>query len=238
VDRQFEPYGLSHWLVIATFAVGAGLLVRAGRRHPGPAAARRFGRGFAVVIGALYVAIRVASMVPPGLDRSVPLDVSDLVAVAAAYALWTRRHWAFAMTYYWGLALSSQALASPAHTGPDFPHYGFLAFWAIHLVVVWAAIYLTWGLGMRPSWRSYRITVAVTVVWAVVAFTFNSIAGTNYGFLNAKPAAVSLLDVLGPWPWYLVPAAVLVLGAWALLTWPWVHAGRRRDPEAGSRHRS
>jgi hypothetical integral membrane protein (TIGR02206 family) len=189
-----------------------------------------------VVIGVLYLAIRLGSMVPPSLDRSVPLDLSDLVSVAAAYALWTHRHWAFALTYYWGLLLSTQALAFPAHTGPDFPHFGFLAFWAIHLLVVWAAIYLTWGVGMRPDWRSYRITVAVTVVWGFLAFGFNSIAGTNYGFLDAKPATPSPLDVLGPWPWYLMPVAVLVLGAWTLMTWPWVHSGRRRDTEAGGLH--
>ena len=41
-----------------------------------------------------------------------------------------------------------------------------LAFWAIYLLVVWAAIYLTWGRGMRPDWRSYRIVVVVTAVWA------------------------------------------------------------------------
>jgi hypothetical integral membrane protein (TIGR02206 family) len=233
VDRQFTPYGLSHWLVLVTFAAGAALLVTVGRHHSGPTAARRFGRGFAVVIGVLYVAIRLVSMVPPSLGRSVPLDLSDLVSVVAAYALWTHRHWAFALTYHWGLLLTTQALVFPAHTGPDFPHVGFLGFWAIHLLVLWAAVYLTWGLGLRPDWRSYRITVAVTVVWAVLTFGFNSIAGTNYGFLNAKPATPSLLDVLGPWPSYLVPVAVLVLGAWALMTWPWVHSGRRRGTEAG-----
>jgi hypothetical protein len=71
--------------------------------------------------------IRLGSMVPPSLDRSVPLDLTDLVSVVAAYALWTHRHWAFALTYHWGLLLSTQALAFPAHTGPDFPHVGFLA---------------------------------------------------------------------------------------------------------------
>jgi hypothetical integral membrane protein (TIGR02206 family) len=235
VDRQFTPYGPSHWLVLLTFAVGAALLVRAGRGHSSPTAARRFSLGFAVVIGALYATTQVASMVPPRLGSSVPLQLTDLVSVVSAYALWTHRHWAFALTYYWGLVLSTQALVSPAHTGPDFPHYGFLAFWAVHLLVVWAAIYLTWGLGMRPDWRSYRITVTVTLAWAGFTFAFNSIAGTNYGFLNAKPATASLLDVLGPWPWYLVPVAVLVFGAWALMTWPWVHASRRRDTEAGGR---
>jgi len=29
---------------------------------------------------------------------------------------------------------------------------------------------------------------------------------------------------------------VLVLGAWALMTWPWVHSGRRRGTEAGGLH--
>ena len=74
---------------------------------------------------------------------------------------------------------------------------------------------------MRPRWRSYRFVVVVTVVWAAVAFTFNSIAGTDYGFLNGKPHTASLLDILGPWPLYLLTAATLILIAWALMTWPW-----------------
>ena len=106
---------------------------------------------------------------------------------STAYALWSQRHWAFALTYYWGLVLSVQALISPVLTGPDFPHLQFLGFWSIHLLVVWAAIYLTWGRGMRPGWRSYRFVVAATLAWVAVTMTFNSIAGTDYGFLNGKP---------------------------------------------------
>src|SRR6202008_1346414 len=87
------------------------------------------------------------------------------------------------------------ALISPVLQSPDFPNYEFLGFWAIHLLVVLAAIYLTWGRKMRPSWRSCRFVVAATLVWAVATFTFNSIAGTDYGFLNGKPQTESLLDV-------------------------------------------
>jgi hypothetical integral membrane protein (TIGR02206 family) len=74
---------------------------------------------------------------------------------------------------------------------------------------------------MRPDWRSYRLAVVVTVAWAAVTFTFNRFAGTNYGFLNRKPSTASLLDVLGPWPWYVFVAATLVVVVWALMTWPW-----------------
>jgi hypothetical integral membrane protein (TIGR02206 family) len=224
--REFSAYGPSHWAVLAVFAMGAALLVWIGRRQT-ESQARRFGRILGALTAAIYGAVLIYSLFPPAIDRSVPLRLTDLATVAAAYALWSQRHWAFALTYYWGLVLSTQALISPVLTSPDFPHYQFLGFWGIHLLVVWAAIYLTWGRRMRPGWRSYRITVLVTVVWAAVTFAFNSIAGTNYGFLNEKPAIATLLDVLGPWPLYLLTATALILIVWALMTWPWERTRQR-----------
>jgi hypothetical integral membrane protein (TIGR02206 family) len=218
--RQFEQYGPSHWAIIAVFVIGAVLLVWVGRRQTEPQA-RRLGRILSAVTALIYAAILIYTLIPPSIYRSVPLQLTDLATVAGAIALWSQRHWAYALTYYWGLVLSTQALISPALESPDFPHYEFLAFWAIHLLVVWAAIYLTWGRGMRPDWGSYRIAVLVSAAWAVITFTFNTIAGTNYGFLNRKPATASLLDVLGPWPVYVFIATALILLTWALMTWPW-----------------
>jgi len=219
-QRQFVAYGPSYWAVIAVFAIGAVLLIWIGRRQT-ESQARRLARVLAVVTAAIYAAMLIYTLNPPSIHWSVPLRLTDLATVAAAYALWSQRHWAFALTYYWGLVLSVQALVSPALESPDFPHYEFLAFWAIHLLVVWAAIYLTWGRRMRPRWSSYRFVVVVTAVWAAVTFTFNRIADTNYGFLNWKPATASLLDVLGPWPVYIFTATALILIVWALMTWPW-----------------
>jgi hypothetical integral membrane protein (TIGR02206 family) len=81
---------------------------------------------------------------------------------------------------------------------------------------------------MRPTWRSYRFAVIVTLVWAAFTFTFNAITGTNYGYLNRKPPTASLLDVLGPWPVYLLAEIALVLVVWALMTWPWERTRRSR----------
>ena len=225
-QRQFAAYGPSYWATIAVSVIGAVLLVWLGRRQT-KAQGRKLARVLAVVTAAIYVAMFIYTLIPPALEWSVPLRLTDLATVSAAYALWTQRHWAYTLTYYWGLVLSAQALISPVLESPDFPNYEFLAFWAIHLLVVWAAIYLTWGLGHRPTWRSYRLVVAVTAVWAVVTFTFNRIADTNYGFLNGKPATPSLLDVLGPWPLYILSATGLILIVWALMTWPWERIRRR-----------
>jgi hypothetical integral membrane protein (TIGR02206 family) len=217
--REFTAYGPSHWAVIAVFVIGAVLLVWVGRRQT-EQQARRLGRILGAVTALIYAAILIYMLTPPTVD-SVPLQLTDLATMVAAYALWSQKQWAYALTYYWGLVLSTQALISPALQSPDFPHYQFLAFWAIHLLVVWAAIYLTWGRGMRPGWRSFWFAVVVTLAWAVVTFTFNRLAGTNYGFINHKPSTASLLDVFGAWPWYVFTASTLIFIVWALMTWPW-----------------
>lgn len=217
---QFSAYGPSHWAVLAVTVAGAAGLVVLGRH--GPAwLAQRCSQLLAIVILLLNVSLQLWTLRPAQIAYSLPLQLSDLAPYASAYALWSGRRWAFSLTYYWGITLSTQALLTPVLNAPDFPGVEFLAFFAIHVLVVWAAIFLTWGLGMRPSWSSYWFTVAVTACWAAAMLVLNAIIGTNYGFLSAKPSTGSILDLLGPWPWYLIPEVALILGVWALMTAPW-----------------
>ena len=231
--REFSAYGPSHLVVLAVFAVGAVLLVWVGRRQTEPQA-RIMGRVLAVLIVAAFAVAMVYKLIRPSLDTSIPLQLCDIAELTAAYALWSQRHWAFSLAYYWGLVLSSQALITPdigtAEEGaPDFPHHLFITFFTLHVLVVWAAIYLTWGQRKRPTWRDWRFAVIVSLVWAAVTFTFNAITGTNYGYLNRKPPTASVLDVLGPWPLYLVAEITIVVVVWALMTWPWERSRQRVD---------
>lgn len=224
-QQEFSAYGPSHLVVLAVFAVGVVALILIGRRQTEPQA-RLFGRVMALLILAVFITALVYKLIRPDIQTSVPLQLCDLAELAAAYALWSQRHWAFVLTYYWGLLLSSQALltpdiGTPQEGAPDFPHHLFVTFFALHLLVVWAAVYLTWGRRMRPNWRDYRFAIAAALTWMAATFAFNMIAGTNYGYLNRKPATASMLDVMGPWPAYLLVEIAIVVIAWALMTWPW-----------------
>jgi hypothetical integral membrane protein (TIGR02206 family) len=103
-----------------------------------------------------------------------------------------------------------------------------------HGAVVLAAIYLTWGVGLQPAWNDYRRTLAATLVWGVSVFTFNRLAGTNYGYLNHKPPMASALDFLGPYPIYLVSELLLATIIWSLMTWAWTRDGSHRGAAARS----
>jgi hypothetical integral membrane protein (TIGR02206 family) len=176
--------------------------------------------------------MQVYYLLEPGgfrLGTSLPLELCDLAEFTAVYALWTRGRRATSFTYYVALTLSIQAIVTPS-LGESFPSPRFFGFWTLHFLVVWAAAYLTWGLGYRPTWPLYRLTCLALLVWAVVVFPLNGILDTNYGYLNRKPSSASLLDLLGPWPWYLVAGAAIILVGWALvLTLPWTTLARRRS---------
>ncbi len=229
-ERSFQPYGTSHWVLIALIVVGSLALALLGRRYRTVATAGAHARVFAAIIVALFLPLLVYRLVPPqwNLHVALPFHLCDLAWMAAAYALWSGRQWAFALTYYWGLTLTPQAMVTPALDSPDFPHLDFIEFWAQHVLVVWAAVYLTWGVGMRPTWRSYRHALLITLGWMAVMLVVNEALGTNYGFLNSKPDNPSMLDLLGGWPWYLAVEVALGAAAWALVTWPWTRATRHQ----------
>jgi hypothetical integral membrane protein (TIGR02206 family) len=229
--ERFSTFGISHQVVLAVLLAGTVLLVWVGRVTRGTGQDVLVGKLLAVAIMTFTVPLQILYFTPAywSLERTLPLQLCDLAWMVAVVGLWTHRWWAVSLTYYWGLTLTTQAIITP-DLAADFPDPVFILYWAMHSMVVWAAVYLTWGLGLTPTWRSYRTALVATGAWAVTVFLVNLSAGTNYGYLNAKPPSASILDLLGDWPWYVLAEIAIIAVVWALVTWPWVAADARRSP--------
>jgi hypothetical integral membrane protein (TIGR02206 family) len=62
----------------------------------------------------------------------------------------------------------------------------------------------------------------------VVVGGINAVLGSNYLFIAHKPDAQTLLDVLGPWPWYILSMEVIGLVVFVLLYLPfWLRPSRQ-----------
>jgi hypothetical integral membrane protein (TIGR02206 family) len=234
-SERFQAFSGQHWLLLAVFAVGVVLVPAWGRSHCATDREQPARQGCAVVLGLAMVTMQVYYAVEPGhfdLGTSLPLELCDVAEYAAVVALWTSSPRATAFTYYVALTLSVQAIVTPS-LGQTFPSPRFFGYWTLHFLVVWAAAYLTWGLGFRPTWRLYRFTCLATLMWAGAAYAVNAALDTDFGYLNRKPSSASLLDLLGPWPWYVLASTAIVLTGWALLlTLPWTLISRSRGSEA------
>ena len=230
VADEFSTLGSTHLTTLGVFIGGAIVVVMIGRAQRGSPESSTFRKVFAVIIPAVTVPLQIVQLLPSewNFDTSLPLQLCDFAWIVVAIALWTLRPWAIALAYFWGLTLTTQGLLTP-DLGSDFPEPRFLMYWAMHMLIVWAALYLTVGLGRGPTWREYRISVLVTFIWAVTMFVFNILTAANYGFLNRKPDDPSILHLFGPWPLYVLIEIAIILSSWALLTWPWVARARRRE---------
>jgi len=216
--ERFQTYGTSHVAALAVCVVGVVAIVRLGRRAQGSGV----NRGFAVAIMLVTIPLQVLQLLPDEWNprTSLPFQLCDLAWMFAVHALWTRSRLSATVTYLWGITLTTQAMATP-DLASDFPEPRYLMFWAMHILIVWAAFHLVFGLRILPTWATYWTTVGITALWAGAVMVYNVVATTNYGYLNGKPASASILDLLGPWPLYVALEIAIIIAVWALLTWPW-----------------
>jgi len=180
----------------------------------------------------LLVADAVTFVVAPVVNghwhvrTSLPLSLCDVALVVAAIACFTRRRFLVELTYFWGLAGTVQAVFTP-DLASGFPHLEFFEYVVGHLGIVIAAAYLVVGLRLAPRrgavWRVFALTIAYTAFVGVV----DAATGSDYMFLASRPQRWSLLDVLGPWPWYIVSAAGLAVALLLVLDAPFAHSRRR-----------
>jgi len=164
----------------------------------------------------------------------LPLHLCDWATFTGVIALVTRRALAFELTWFWAMAGTTQALLTPdlAVRPPEISWY---TFYLSHGGVVAAALLLTWGAGMRTRpWAAFRI-FAWSQLYLATVFGLNGLLGTNYGYLCAKPENPSLLDHLGPWPWYLLSLEGLALALFWLLDLPFRLTERRPNPFPANR---
>lgn len=204
--KPFVMFSFSHWaalLIIALFCAGLFL----GRHKLGDdkkiKKSLRWGMALMLVFLELalqwwYLAFGLWS-----LQTSLPLHLCGISALLAAFELISCQGKLFELLYFWGLGGALQALITP-DTAYDFPHLIFFIFFASHGLIIMAVLWLTLIEGFKPAFASIGKVFLVTNIYLLFIAAFNAVFGCNYLYICAKPSGYSLLDFLGPWPWYIL----------------------------------
>ena len=219
----FERWGTAHLAAIAITAV-LPLILAAWSRHGDKANRTRVvGIGFALLLVGEILAQFLYS------DRGtvqewqelVPLHVCDMALFACVIACLTRKQLAFEIAYFWGLGGTMHGLITP-DLEAGFPSPQFWLFFVGHGGIVGCVLYLVFGMQLRPNLKSVVRVFYALLAYAVVSGLFNLMFGTNYGYTRAKPGAGSLMDLLGPWPWYIGSLIVVAVLSFFILYLPWL----------------
>lgn len=227
----FHPFTPAHFITLAIgFAVTAGLIIfakRSGKNQRIVTAILAF-----LCLASYPFALFAWRGYPVALDNVLPLHLCDFAAIVAGFALFTRKPILLTLTYFWGIAATTQALLTPAisHGPPSLP---YIHFFVQHFAIVAAALYIPIVLKWRPEmpwWKSPLIVFGVSICYQVAALLINTLLKTNFAFASRPPDNPSLIDHLGPWPFYLFAMQALALVLYLLLALPF-----RNGIERGSR---
>lgn len=226
--ERFQAFTATHAAVLAAIVLLTALAVALRRRLPRAApplpAERAVGLAYLAGWGLTYLWLLQAPLHDPA--KTLPLQLCHLTAAAAALLLVTGAPVLRPLVYFWGLALSTQALITPALSeGPAL--YPFWFFWATHGLIAGVAIYDLAARGYRPDWRGYRQACLGAAAYVAAVLPLDIAFGWNYGFVGpSKPEVRTIVDFLGPWPDRLVPIVLIVALAMALALLPWDLARR------------
>ena len=220
-SNPFHPFSNQHFVTLAIgFVVILGLIIFAKRSEKKQRIATAI---IAFLCLASYpFALFAWSGHPQALDNVLPFHLCDLAAIVAGFALFTRRPLLLTLTYFWGVAATTQALLTPAISiGP--PELPFIHFFVQHFAIVAAAIYIPIVLKWRPEmpwWKSPLKVFAISIAYQGIALLINVMLKTNFAFASRPPDNPSLIDHLGPWPVYLFAMQGIALALYLLLALP------------------
>lgn len=216
----FRPFHLQHLITIGVLVLIGGMLVWASRRGK-PELRNWVGR----LLAAMLLSYAAVTYVQKGLarelsvDYALPLELCHWVLIACFISLLRPNQLTSEIAYFWGFAGTLQATLTP-DIDRGFPSWEFVEFFWSHGGTLLAIVFLI-AEGFRPRKGSVRRMLVAVNIYGIAIGALDWVFHWNYGYLCQKPVERSLLNHLGPWPWYIAAIEGIALLSFWLLYVPW-----------------
>ncbi len=145
------------------------------------------------------------------VGTSLPLHLCGVAIILAAILMVNKNFKLYEIVYFWGLGGAIQALIQPDIGIFSYPHFRFFQFFVSHGLLITAALYATFIFGYKPRFKSVFKIFGITNLYMVAMALFNYLFDGNYLFICHPPETASIIDLLGPWPWYIIPLEIIAL---------------------------
>ena len=219
MQTKFGIFGPVHIAILSAIPVLAAILAAIDRWFSTGRRGLRIGLAITLLLNSIVRYGYLASRGWLTFPYNLPLELCDATLCLMIVALFTLNQTIFELAYYGALAGTSMALLTPDLL-EAFPSFSTVQFFVAHGLVLVSALYLVWSGQARPRPGSIWRAMLGLNIFAAIVGTFDLFFKTNYMYLRAKPRNPSLLDFLGPWPWYLAASEGIALGLFVLFYLP------------------
>ncbi len=144
------------------------------------------------------------------IQEELPFHLCRLLAFILPFVIYFKNQKWFGITYFFTVVGTLQALLTP-DLPQAAPHYSYASYWILHGVLIYLPIYCIVVFEFKIGKKDFINAVIVGNVYLVFTLIINYSLGSNYFYTSHKPPSASLLDFLGPWPWYILSVEILTI---------------------------
>lgn len=135
------------------------------------------------------------------IRESLPLYNCRIAIIFTALGLMTDKKLFKNIGVYWGVYGSILALAVVSGDPFSFPHYTLVSFFAGHIFLLWATLFILLIDEYKLNKKNLISTVEVTTIYHIILLFFNILIDANYDYLIKPPIFESFAESL-PQPVY------------------------------------
>ncbi|MGZ6315732.1 MAG: YwaF family protein [Anaerolineales bacterium] len=157
----------------------------------------------------------------------LPLNLCTVLIWLTGFMLIFKNKSIYEFCYFLGIGGAIQYLATPDLGIYGFPHFHFFQTFTSHGLLLTCAIYMTVVEGFRPNWRSVLRVFVIANLYMLVMYFVNLGLHSDYLDINAKPGTPSILDLLPPWPYYILFMELIGIATILILYSPFFVRDRR-----------
>tara|TARA_B110001454_G_scaffold176444_1_gene168561 strand:- start:76 stop:801 length:726 start_codon:yes stop_codon:yes gene_type:complete len=215
--NSFELFGLSHWTAILIFIFLLIFLPFYSKSHLSINQQKSLGNLLGFLIFINFPIWVLLEFIGGSFDVKLhlPLHLCRFANLLLPFVMLRRNEFLFQILFYWGLSGMFQAIITPDIV-QDFPHFHYFRFFIGHHLMIVALMYIIIVYKMKPTIEGLKNSFFGLNLFLVIAFLANILLDANYFWIMEKPPTGSLLDYMGPWPWYILTAEFLALAHFGL----------------------
>ncbi len=233
--EPFDMFGMEHILAIIAALVVIIVLPLYAKNHLDENAQYKLGKFIGWLVFANYIVWVSLEAIAGTFDvkQHLPVHLCRFANLMIPLVMVWRSYFVYEILFFWGFSGMLQASITP-DIAAGFPHFHYFRFWMGHQGLILALVYATVVYEIRPSFKSLIKSFIALNIFLGIAALVNVLMDANYFWICGKPLnqigerIPTLLDYMGPWPWYILTGEFVALAHFLLAYSPFYFINKRK----------
>ena len=166
---------------------------------------------FAKIVAIVVLGVKIAELLfrhhyyGETVAELLPLHLCPIVIILSIFMMFFHSEVLFQPVYFWSIGAFFAILMPDIRDGMS--NFASQSFFITHFFILFSTAYAFVHFRFRPTKVGFLCSFLLLVTLAFIMYFVNNKLGTNFLYVNHPPVTKSLMDFMGPWPYYIFSLA-------------------------------